>query len=73
MFRFIDCILENILDQNDNYSPAAMMSAFNLSSEEGLESQIEKILSCMIAMGLIMYTRLMKNGSHSLVCICYIK
>ena len=39
--RIIDCISENILDQNDS-SRAAMMSAFDLSSE-GLESQIEKI------------------------------
>ena len=32
---------------------------------------LRRFLSCMIAMGLIMYTHLMKNGNHSLVCICY--
>ena len=38
-----DNLLYNILDQNDDSSLAAMISAFDLSSEEGLESPIEKI------------------------------
>ena len=41
--KIIDCISENILDQNDDSILAAMMSAFDLSSEEGYESWIEKI------------------------------
>ena len=41
--EIIDYISENILDQNDDSILAAMMSAFDLSSEEDYESWIEKI------------------------------
>ena len=41
--------------------------------DQVLNHGLRRFLSCMIAMGLIMYTHLMKNGSDSLVCICYIK
>ena len=33
---------DNILDQNDN-SLAALMSAFDLTSEEGLDGRLEKV------------------------------
>ena len=36
---------DNILDQNDNNSLAALMSAFDLSSEEGLDGRLEKVSS----------------------------
>ena len=36
---------DNILDQNDNNSLAALMSAFDLSSEEGLDDRLEKVSS----------------------------
>ena len=41
--EIIDGISENILDQNDDASLAGLISAFDLSSEEGLETRIEKI------------------------------
>ena len=34
---------DNILDQNDDNSLAALMSAFDLSSEEGLDGRLEKV------------------------------
>ena len=34
---------DNILDQNDGNSLAALMSAFHLSSEEGLDGRLEKV------------------------------
>ena len=34
---------DNILDQNDDNSLAALMSAFDLSSEEGLDGLLEKV------------------------------
>ena len=34
---------DNILDQNDNNSLAALMSAFDLSPEEGLDGRLEKL------------------------------
>ena len=36
---------DNILDQNDNNSLAALMSAFDLSSEEGLDGRLEMVSS----------------------------
>ena len=47
-----------------------MMSAFDLSSEEDYESWIEKISFLYDCYG-IDYVHTMKNGNHSLVCICY--
>ena len=34
---------DNILDQNDDNSLAALMNAFDLSSEEGLDGRLEKV------------------------------
>ena len=34
---------DNILYQNDDNSLAALMSAFDLSSEEGLDGRLEKV------------------------------
>ena len=34
---------DNILDQNDGNSLAALMSTFHLSSEEGLDGRLEKV------------------------------
>ena len=34
---------DNILDQNDDNSLAALMSPFDLSSEEGLDGRLEKV------------------------------
>ena len=34
---------DNILDQNDDNSLPALMSAFDLSSEEGLDGPLEKV------------------------------
>ena len=34
---------DNILDQNDNNSLAALMSAFDLSSKEGSDGRSEKV------------------------------
>ena len=34
---------DNILDQNDDNSLAALINAFDLSSEEGLDGRLEKV------------------------------
>ena len=39
----IACMVSNIVDQNGDGSLAAMMSAFDLQSEEAFETRIEKV------------------------------
>ena len=41
--KILRVMSDNILDQNDDNSLAALMSAFDLSSEEGLDGRLEKV------------------------------
>ena len=43
--EILQCMADNIIDQNDDSSLAALMSAFDLRSDEGLDARLEKLSS----------------------------